>query len=96
LRSAISLQNPTLCPSIIVRVVESNFTNAVATSCVVRAFASVDGMGQGPHRNWSIVGRHAAKFSACYEHGARTEVRSTDGGVCTRRSSADNDHVHLI
>jgi hypothetical protein len=54
------------------------------------------GMGQGPHRNWSIVGRHAAKFSACYEHGARTEVRSTDGGVCTRRSSADNDHIHLI
>jgi hypothetical protein len=40
-RSTISLQKPTLRPSMIVRVVESKRITAVMTSCVSRAFASV-------------------------------------------------------
>src|SRR6266853_868630 len=40
-RSTISLQKPTLRPSIIVRVVESKRTTASTTSCVSRAFDSV-------------------------------------------------------
>jgi hypothetical protein len=54
------------------------------------------GLGQGPHRNWSVVGCHAAKFTARYQRGARAQVRRAEGGEHTRRSSADNDHVHLI
>src|SRR6516164_9063296 len=41
LRSIISLQKPTLCPSMIVRVVESKRKTAVSTSCPSRDFASV-------------------------------------------------------
>src|SRR3984893_14564260 len=37
-------------------------------------------MGQGPHRNWSVVGCHTAKLSTSYQHGTRAQVRSTPAG----------------
>src|SRR5262249_707929 len=53
-------------------------------------------MGQGPHRNGSVVGGHAAKFTARYQHSACAQVRSTEGSEHTRGSSANNDEVdHL-
>jgi len=57
------------------------------------------GLGQSPHRNWAVVGSHAAKCAASCQHGARTQVGSTQGGEHTRRSTADNDdvcHVRLV
>jgi hypothetical protein len=51
------------------------------------------GMGKRPHRNRSVVGCHAAEFGAGYERGARTQLRSTEGGEHTRRASANNDDV---
>jgi len=50
-------------------------------------------MGKGPYRNWSVVGRHAAKLSPRYQRGARSQIRSTDGAEHTRRSGANNDDV---
>jgi hypothetical protein len=31
-------------------------------------------MGQGPHRNWAVVGCHAAELGTSYQHGTRTLV----------------------
>jgi hypothetical protein len=35
------------------------------------------GMGQRPHRNWSVVGGHAAKFGLGDQRGASAQFRST-------------------
>ena len=53
-------------------------------------------MGQGPHRNWSVVGCHAAKLSTSYQHGTRAQVRSAEGGYYTRGSGANNDDVDHV
>ena len=42
-------------------------------------------VGQGPHRNWSVVGRHTAELGAGQEHGPRAQVRRTESGSTKRR-----------
>src|SRR5882672_11381882 len=41
-------------------------------------------VGQSPHRNWAVIGSHAAKCATSYQDGTRTQVGSTEGGEHTR------------
>jgi hypothetical protein len=51
------------------------------------------GMGQGAHRNGSVVGCHAAKICASDERRARAEVRSPQRRKHSCGSGADDDDV---
>ena len=53
-------------------------------------------MRQGPHRNWPIVGCHAAELGAGHEHGARAQVRRTESGEYTRGAGANNEDVYHL
>src|SRR5215831_14631298 len=54
-------------------------------------------MRQRPHRNWSVVGRHAAKFRARHQHGARAQIRAAESREHAGRSGANDDDVsHLV
>jgi len=55
------------------------------------------GLGQCPHWNWSVIGRHAAEFVTGYERCLGTQVCGAERSDYTRRSGADNDDVkHFI
>ena len=51
-------------------------------------------MGQCPHRNRSVIGRHAAKLVAGHERRLRAQVGRTARGDHTGRSSANDDDLH--
>ena len=51
------------------------------------------GMGQCPHRNRSVIGRHAAELVAGNERCLGAQVCGAERGEHTRRSGADNDDV---
>ena len=51
------------------------------------------GVGQGPHRNGSVVGRHPAEFPACHNRRSRAQVSGSESGQQARRSSANDDKV---
>ena len=51
-------------------------------------------MGKCPHWNWSVIGRHAAKFVAGNECRLGAQVGRTVRGEHTGRSCANNDDVH--
>ena len=53
-------------------------------------------MGQGPHRNWTVISCHAAKFGASHQHGVRAQIRRAEGGEYTRRSSTKNEGVYHL
>ena len=78
-------------------IIQHRLAHADAVLTQLSSFADQPGcVGQGPHRNWSVVGRHAAKLGTSDQHGARAQVRSAQGGEYTRRSGANNDDVdHL-
>src|SRR6478672_9386053 len=53
-------------------------------------------MGQCPHRNWSIIGRHATKLVTGDERCIGAQVCGAERSDYTRRAGADNDDVkHL-
>ena len=53
-------------------------------------------MGQRPHRNWSIIGRHATKLVTGDERCIGAQVCGAERSDYTRRSGANNDDVkHL-
>jgi hypothetical protein len=53
-------------------------------------------MRQRSHRNWPIVGCHAAELGAGHEYGARTQVPRTESGDYTRGTSAYNENVYHL
>src|SRR5215469_2000439 len=53
-------------------------------------------MRQRPYRNWPVVGRHAPKFRARYQHGACAQIRAAESREHAGRSGANDDDVsHL-
>ena len=75
-------------------IIEHRLAHGDAVLTQLSSFADQPGgMGQGPHRDGSVVGCHAAKFAASYEDGAGAQVRGAEGGKHTRRSGANNDDV---
>ena len=78
-------------------IIQYRLAHADAVLTQLSSFADQAGcMGQGPHRNWSVVGCHTAKLSTSYQHGARAQVRSAEGGEYTRGSGANNDDVDHV
>src|SRR3954449_5900596 len=53
-------------------------------------------MSQGPHRNGSIVGSHAAKFSASDQGRACPQICGTEGGENTGWPGADHEDVRHL
>ena len=57
------------------------------------------GVGQCPHRNRSVIGRHAAELVAGHERCLGAQVCGAERGEHTRRSGANDDdveHVHPL
>jgi len=50
-------------------------------------------LGQCPHWNWSVIGRHAAEFVTGYERCLGTQVCGAERSDYTRRSGADYQNV---
>ena len=50
-------------------------------------------MGQCPHRNWPVIGRHAAEVVAGYERCLGTQVCGAERSNYTRRPGADDNDV---
>src|SRR5262249_51762148 len=53
-------------------------------------------MGQGPYRNWPVVGCHAAELGASYQHSARAEIRCTKRCEHARRASTNDEDVYHL
>ena len=79
------------------RVVQHRLAGSDAVQTELAGFSDQPGgIGQCPHRNWSVIGRHAAKLVTGYERCLGTQVCGAERSDYTRRSGADNDDVkHL-
>jgi hypothetical protein len=53
-------------------------------------------VGQGPHRHWTIIGRHPAEFSLSHKRSARAEIARPHGGDYAGWATPDNKHVQHI
>ena len=63
------------------RIIQHRLAHADAVLTQLSSFADQAGcVGQGPHRNWSVVGRHTAKLGTSDQHGTRAQVRCAEGG----------------
>ncbi len=78
-------------------IIQHRLAHADAVLTQLSSFADQAGcMGQGPHRNWSVVGCHTAKLGTSHQRGTRAQVRSAQGGQYTRGSGANNDDVDHV
>ena len=63
------------------RIIQHRLAHADAVLTQLSSFADqAGGVGQGPHGNGSVVGRHAAKLGTSDQHGTRAQVRCAEGG----------------
>ncbi len=77
------------------RILKHRLAHGDAVLTELASFSDQPGsMGQCPHRNWSVSGRHAAKLVAGYECRLRAQVGRTARGEHTGRSGANDDDVH--
>src|SRR5262245_9618289 len=53
-------------------------------------------MGQRPHRNRPVIGRHTTEGVPSNQHGACAEVRGAQRGDNTCRSSANDEYVYHL
>jgi len=53
-------------------------------------------MSQGPHRHWTIIGRHAAKLSLSDQRSPGAEIARSHGGNYAGWATSDNKHVEHI
>ena len=53
-------------------------------------------MSKGPHRHWTIIGRHAAELSLSHQCGAGAEITRPHGGNYAGWATPDNKHVQHI
>lgn len=75
-------------------IVESRLAHDDTVSAQLPSFANKPGgMSERPHRNRSVIGSHASKCIAAYQHGARAQVRCPESRQRSRRSSAYHQHV---
>jgi hypothetical protein len=51
------------------------------------------GVGQGPYRNRSVVGRHPAEFPAGHNRRSRAQISGSESGQHASRSRANDDNV---
>jgi hypothetical protein len=78
-------------------IIQHWLAHAYAVLTRLSSFAKQPGcVGQGPHRNWSVVGRHTAELGAGQERCPRAQVRRTESGKYPRRASANNEDVYHL
>ena len=53
-------------------------------------------MSKGPHRHWTIIGRHAAQLSLSHKCSAGAEIARPHGGNYAGWATPDNKHVQHI
>src|SRR2546427_4799689 len=67
-------------------IVQCRLTHSDPVLTELAGFSDESGrVGKCPHRNWPIIGRHAAKLITGYERGFGTQVCGPERGNDTRR-----------
>jgi hypothetical protein len=53
-------------------------------------------MSKGPHRHWTIIGRHSAELSISHKCGPGAEIARAHGGNYAGGAPSDNKHVQHV
>ena len=53
-------------------------------------------MSKGPHRHWTIIGRHATELSLSHKCSAGAEIARPHGGNYAGWATPDNKHIPHI
>ena len=77
------------------RVIEPRLAHGNAVAAELPRFAHEPrGMGEGPHGNRSVAGRHSTKLSSSHQRRPCAQIRRAQSGGDSGRTGADDDDVH--